>query len=224
MLFGNSTTQPWFDGMITNLTTYTLEPLPRLDRTQSLFKEDFEGRLGEGWSWVREQPQTWSLRNGTLVARTLPGTLWGSTNTAKNLLLRQIPSQSDWAAEVRVSLHPTLDGEQAGLLLYSDDDNYIKLVKENKDRAYAILVREQNQSAKTIGRLPVAEDGVELRLASRTGVVQAYMREGTAGEWRLVGECEPLPRTGLRIGLLTHVSSGETDRSAEFSRFRIVQP
>ena len=224
MLFGNSTTQPWFDGMITNLTTYTLEPLPRVDRTQYLFQDDFEGRLSEGWSWVREQPQTWSLRKGALVVRTLPGTLWGSTNTAKNLLLRELPShESDWAAEVRVSLHPSLDGEQAGLLLYGDDDNYIKLVKEYKDRAYAILVREQNQSGKTIGRLPISEDAVELRLVSRAGVVQAYMREGSAGAWRLVGECEPLPRSGLRIGLLTHVSPGETDRSAEFSWFRILQ-
>jgi len=29
MFFGNSTTQPWFDGMITNLSTWTIEPLPR---------------------------------------------------------------------------------------------------------------------------------------------------------------------------------------------------
>jgi len=57
----------------------------------SLFEEKFAGgKLGEGWTWVREDAGGWKIEGAALKMKALPGTIWYKKNDAKNLLLRRL--------------------------------------------------------------------------------------------------------------------------------------
>ena len=222
MFYGNSTTQPWFDGMITNLTTWTIQPTGA-PVEQVMFQDDFAGKLGEGWGWVREQADAWKAGENGLIMRTLTGTLWGETNTARNLLLRPAPEEGDFAAEVTVSIRGALDGEQAGLILYGDDGNYIKLVNEFKGQPFVILVREAKDKGKEISRIPAPDGSLTLRLVSHQGWIRTQTRAVGAPNWQTVAECAGPPVGKLRVGVFTHVFPGQSDRSARFQNFRLLR-
>ena len=47
-----------------------------------LFQDDFQGKLGEGWSWVRERRGAWRVTGRGLEVRIEPGNMWGPANDA----------------------------------------------------------------------------------------------------------------------------------------------
>lgn len=96
------------------------------------YSQDFTGTsLGPQWSWIRGNAVNWSLTAdpGTLTIDAVNGDLYQTTNTAQNLLVEKAPS-GDFVAETKLALHPNQNFEQAGLLLYQDDDHYFRLVGE----------------------------------------------------------------------------------------------
>jgi len=48
----------------------------------ALFQDDFQGKLGEGWSWVREHRENWRVTGRGLEVRIEPGNMWGPANDA----------------------------------------------------------------------------------------------------------------------------------------------
>ena len=68
-----------------------------------VFRDDFRDRLAPGWSWVREEPAAWRIRDGALEFRLLPGNLWGPANDARNVLVRSAPDPA--GGELEISLH-----------------------------------------------------------------------------------------------------------------------
>jgi regulation of enolase protein 1 (concanavalin A-like superfamily) len=104
-----------------------------------LFEENFAGKLDPSWIWVHEQPEALKVFDGVLSMQTLPGTLWGEANNAHNFLLRSVEEMPNGLiSRVIVTSHPRLVGEQAGLIWYLDDDNYIKLVKESLEGMHGL--------------------------------------------------------------------------------------
>ena len=53
-----------------------------------LFQDAFAGKLGDGWTWVREEKSAWRVLDKGLEVRVLPGNLWGRANNARNVLVR----------------------------------------------------------------------------------------------------------------------------------------
>ena len=93
------------------------------------FTEDFDGSAPAGeWSWVRESSSRWQMQDGKLTITTESGDIKGGTNTGKNILVRSI-GQGDWEAVAKVTLSavPTQATQQAALLIYQDDNNYLKV-------------------------------------------------------------------------------------------------
>ena len=68
---------------------------------------------------------------GVLSIRAETGEIEGETNDARNLLYQS--ANTDWVAETKITLSrtPANLGEQAGLLVYYNDDNFIKVVCKN---------------------------------------------------------------------------------------------
>jgi beta-glucosidase len=90
--------------------------------------DEFNGSApGPQWTWVRNDPTAENESNGSLNITAQPGDLNAATNTAKNLLLQ--PALGDWAVETKMTLSvtPHTANQQAGLIAYQDDDNYLKL-------------------------------------------------------------------------------------------------
>ncbi|MDZ7369489.1 MAG: DUF1349 domain-containing protein [candidate division KSB1 bacterium] len=91
-----------------------------------LFRDDFNGTMQSGWTWVRENPATWSLTASGLRIESEYGDLWQTwTNNCRNMLLRPAPS-SDFTIEAKLDVSLVAPINQAHILLYYNDDNYVR--------------------------------------------------------------------------------------------------
>lgn len=100
-----------------------------MNETYSSFYEGFNwSYLAPEWFWVRENQNKWSLlaKPGSLRIATQYGTLDGGT--ANNILLRPAPVVS-YELSTRVQIDSVQNYQEAALMLYRDDDNYVKLSK-----------------------------------------------------------------------------------------------
>jgi hypothetical protein len=152
--------------------------------------DEFNGTVGKQWQWIRENKATYSLskKEGALIITTEPGDVSEASNNAKNILLQS--ANSDWIAETKLTASRTpLQPENAGLLAYQDDDNFVKLmlravVKTRQSRgpvppATIDLVVEENGIAKSVGFFnltePVTGDkSLQLKLEKKGNTYTAY--------------------------------------------------
>ena len=97
--------------------------------TKSVSDEFKSNALGKEWSWVRENPAHWSLskKSGSLVITGEKGDITESNNDAENILLQS--ANTDWTIQSKVVCSRTPSrAENAGILAYQDDDDFVKLV------------------------------------------------------------------------------------------------
>lgn len=92
--------------------------------------DEFNGNtLGSQWQWLREDQATHSLskKPGSLTITSQPGDVSERTNNAKNMLLQS--TNNDWTIETKLTASriPS-QPENAGILVYQDDDNFVKLM------------------------------------------------------------------------------------------------
>jgi arabinan endo-1,5-alpha-L-arabinosidase len=105
---------------------------PEVHRVGKLVDGDeFNGSVDDEWTWVRE-PVAGSYRSTptTFQMDTQAADLFVDSNNA-SVLLRDLP-EGNWLAETRVKLNLPAEGccfnyVQAGLVVYDDDDNFLKL-------------------------------------------------------------------------------------------------
>lgn len=149
-------------------------PLVSATEPQVVFEDRFEGRLAEGWTWLRENPEAWRLRDGALEIRLQPG----DANSVKNALVRPAPDRraGKWAVEVTVRNHavPTQQFEQAGITWYCGGKPVFKLVKELVDGQLVIIP----------GRKAMTNETVQLRLVVAGESWTAQFRPNGQGEFQ----------------------------------------
>jgi cytochrome c len=90
--------------------------------------DDFGGNTlsRDRWSTIVRENQSYSVAGGSLLLPTAVGDLYGARNDASNLVLQPTPG-TVWQATTKLTLATTADYQQAGILLYGDDDNYAKV-------------------------------------------------------------------------------------------------
>jgi regulation of enolase protein 1 (concanavalin A-like superfamily) len=188
-----------------------------------LFEDRFDGKLADGWSWVREDKGDWNVKDGTLRIRATPGNLWEAENTARNLLLRAAPQgKKSFAAEVTVTHAPVTFAEQAGLLWYRDDDNYVKLMKEFYDGKTSVVLAAEQAGKAVYRESACPAETVTFRLTVAGDEVLGEYRAGGAREWTTVGKLPFKPGDGARIGLNAHHAPSGTQRWAVVQEFRLL--
>jgi len=87
------------------------------------------GEPGRQWEWLRESPKGYSLtaKPGSLTITSEAGALTEGTNNARNVLLQS--ANNDWVIETKLTASRVpSQPENAGLLAYQDDDNFVKLM------------------------------------------------------------------------------------------------
>jgi regulation of enolase protein 1 (concanavalin A-like superfamily) len=98
--------------------------------TKSVTDEFNSGILGRQWSWIRENPAHWSLSKnpGSLAITSEKGDITSKSNNAENILIQS--ANTDWTIESKMvcSRKPSGFSQNAGILAYQDDDNFVKLV------------------------------------------------------------------------------------------------
>ena len=93
------------------------------------FEESFDGTApSEEWTWIRENANNWSMNNGALTITTSSGDIKGTGNNASNILVRDA-GNGDWEAVTKLTFSaiPSQATQQGGLVVYQDDNNFIKV-------------------------------------------------------------------------------------------------
>ncbi len=94
-----------------------------------IFLDEFDGTLGEGWSWQNEDPERWSFTPEGWLALTAanPGFFSEQGSQQVNLLRRPAP-QGDFVVTTRLSTTPDENFQQAGIFIIADDFNYAAIL------------------------------------------------------------------------------------------------
>ncbi|QNN21630.1 DUF1349 domain-containing protein [Planctomycetales bacterium ZRK34] len=189
---------------------------------RDVFVDAFDGKLAGGWRWVHEVEDAWRVDHEGLWIRALPGTLWGRKNDGKNQLLRGAPA-GDASVAVTLRMNPSDPPrwEQAGLLWYFSDDDFIKLVKELEYGKWNIVMgREQDGRTQVLCVTPIGDGPVRLVL-ERTGqkIIGRYSVDG--GEWKTAAE-STMPNDGAgEVGLKSQRGPKDTEHWNRFNDFEI---
>lgn len=191
--------------------------------TNVLFADDFDGRLADGWQWVREDAKEWRLRDKQLEVRSQPGRIWGG-NDAKNVLLAPWLKATEMAASVSVAHKPAEKYEQAGPLWYIDDDNFVKLISEHIDgKMYVVIAREQQGKGTVVGKIEVPRADFQLRLVVKSDHVVGQWRLESSDRWSEAGDCEFVAKGRPRFGLFTQNGPASEFRWVSFDNFVVTR-
>ena len=134
--------------------------------------------MGEGWTWLREHPEAWRIKDGASEIRVEPGvaarsrTPWSAPAPDRR--------QGKFAIEVTVTnlTKPTQQYEQAGHHLVHDGKPVFKLVKELIDGELFIIP----------GKKPMAAESVQLRLIVTADSWTAQFRPDGQGEFQTAAD------------------------------------
>lgn len=193
--------------------------------TQEVFEDAFAGKLGQGWSWIREHREGWRFHGGGLQIRVEPGNMWGGSNNARNVLVRPVvdPGSAKVEAALLLENRPTNQYEQVNLVWYYDDGHMVKLGQELVDGKLSIVMgREERDQARTIAIVPLDSFLVEVRfLAEGNRLIGEFRKNGT-GDWVRAGECDMPVKPGRKPQLSIQCYQGPADAEhwASIHRFR----
>ncbi len=188
------------------------------------YKADFSKALDKGWSFVREDKADWRLKDGKLQLLAQPSNIWGKKNNkTENFLLRALPGPKA-AVEVTVDFNPRKEYEQAGLMIYLDDDNYIKFDRELYGGQSCTLVLESKAKPKVVKKIPFREGPLRLRLEISDGKVKAMVKAPGGKEWTAHGETTlPGDSEEVKVGLFALLGDAKKPRWATFSDFELSE-
>jgi len=188
-------------------------------QTEVVFEDCFEGKLADGWSWLREDPAAWRFKDGALEIRVQPG----DANSVKNALVRKAPDRREgkFAIEVTVTntTPPTQRYEQAGITWYHDGKPVFKLVKE--------LVPGRGISADDLyivpGFKPMSAATAQLRLIVTANSWTAQFRADATGDFETAAT-GPLPEPGDdQVSIQCYQGPPDAEHWMRFDDFRILR-
>jgi regulation of enolase protein 1 (concanavalin A-like superfamily) len=214
-------TTPWFLILAALSAVFALNGQPA-----ELFRDDFNDRIAEGWTWIREDKSGWRATERGLEVRVQPGNMWGPANNATNVLIRALPNTTNTTLEISVTVEnrPTEQYEQVDLVWYYDDSHMVKLGQELVDGKLSIVMgREEKDKTSTMAIIPIQSAVVHLLLVAKGSSIRGEYRLGNENKWRFAGECA-LPANGTpKASLQAYQGPKAVERWARFTEFRIVK-
>jgi beta-glucosidase len=183
---------------------------------------NFTGHVGTQWRWINEDAAEAHVSGGSVQIISTPGTL--ANGSARNVLVQ--PALGDWAVNARLTLSapPSAAGQQAGIVAYQDDGDYLtldweydpgggaKLVETTTDSLSGSPVSQVLATARTAG---VIGDTVWLRMVKR-GPRYATYYSGDGVHFIPIYEAGAA-LVNVEVGLFA-VGSGQT---ASFGYFQV---
>jgi arabinan endo-1,5-alpha-L-arabinosidase len=135
-------------------TKYSLKSPPQDQPAETItsLSDEFNGTLGSQWSWVRPpDTSTYSVSSEFFNFDTQAADLYVDSNNAS--ILSEVAPSGNYIVETRVKLNLPAEGccfnyVQAGLVIYSDDNNFVKLAP------VSIWETRQTEFAKELAPVP----------------------------------------------------------------------
>ncbi|MBB5159606.1 beta-xylosidase [Saccharopolyspora phatthalungensis] len=210
------------------------------------YSDEFNGMAlpgttpGSPWRWVRGPAAGATMTGGALSLPTQNAALAGGDKGVP-VLLRDAPP-GDFTVETKIQFAPDQVGQQAGILLYDNDDRYFKLVHSVLPLARADGTPLQVSEFNKVGERPATAparpivtgpmfggptaDTMWLRMTEhtdtedgKTEVRAATSRDGS--HWVQTGVWTLPTRDAFKIGL---VSMGGAGATARFDYLRVSGP
>jgi cytochrome c len=192
------------------------------------FDDDFETTLlNPKWSWIREDSTHWNLAEnpGSLRIITQHKDIWQDSNDAP--LLLQSFTSDEYDIRTHVTLYPTQNHQQGGLVIYGDDDNYIRLTYVYIDNGQLTgpsfqFSREINGNFTPIQIPAPAGDGFSLRIVKLGSNFHGYYSLN-GDDWMLIGTHSDVSTETSSVGLLAFNGARGTDQgiAVDFDYFQI---
>lgn len=119
---------------VAKVTPATPQPTPSSSLASAIstpapvaWTDEFEGALAPGWSWSNEDSSHWNLTDipGSLRIITQGESLYFGARPS-NLLLRDAPF-NDFEITTKVAFDPLNNFQQAAIVIYQDEDNFVLL-------------------------------------------------------------------------------------------------
>lgn len=199
-------------------------------RTNDFYNSFYDGfgqtYLAPEWFWVREDRNKWSLltRPGYLRIVTQYGTLDGGI--AKNILLRPAPVVC-YELSTRVQIDSVQNYQEAALMLFRDDDNYIKLSKlyhSNLGGNVYLLLRERDGIRENASIMPALEPTSEMKMVACGSLIVGWYKNGT-GKWVRIGDVQ-LDEPSIHypyVGITAHNGMEDANVPSVSADFDFVQ-
>lgn len=185
------------------------------------------------WSVIREN-QDLRVADGNLVIPTSTTDIYSTGGNTPNIVVQPAPSGA-WTATAKLTLDARDAYQQAGLIIYGDDDNYAKMVLQARstsgpnhaDRIFQ-FIREENGNPNEVSQSNTATlgddypDTVYVRFISDgTNITAHYSADGST--YTAMPETKPLAGiTDPKIGLLSLAGADHPVVDASFDWFHIT--
>ena len=180
--------------------------------------------LDTRWTWVREDPTHWSLkeRPGFLRITTQTGGVFGPERHQKNLLLTPAP-EGDFRITTRCTINPTQNYQYAGLFVYQGDDRYVQLNRAYTDGGGSFNFDIEKQGNPKNIRVPASATTFYLRITKHGDTYTGeYSLDGES--WTKVGEgTVALENPKIGIGAANNLA-GVPEIPADFDLFKLESP
>jgi hypothetical protein len=189
-------------------------PVPTVDTSCGAFREDFTGLLTSPWSTENNQFVDKVDTDGNvliLVAKEgadLYPEYQGNPGGLRPPMISR-PMTGSFVLQTGLKAEPNFSYQGAGLILYQDTKNYVRLETGAGGKGRAIGFEYQLQGgghAKVKdpmqGHVPNKWADVELKLVRDGGLVHGFWRPKVAQDWQSLGDAKVQPDADYKVGVL----------------------
>jgi len=185
--------------------------------------DEFDGDAldAERWEVVREDSERLSVSDGALNLVAAPLDIFGNETGMPNIVLQPLPGggSAPWSLTAEMTWDPTQNFQNAGLIVYSDDDNYIKTgMVWNGSRNFE-LIKESAGSPTFEGDTPAGAtpDRYFMRYVSTDGTSLESQFSADGTNWTSIGTTDltglESPRVGVYATASTQPGAGQPTAS-----------
>jgi beta-xylosidase len=195
------------------------------------FNDDFQGAWNSKWVWNdpnNDAKYSLTARPGFLRLTVPDGNdLAGFTNYDAPRLL--VPQKGNFTLETLVEFDPKDVYQGAGLLVWQDEDTFLRLEFGFGGMGGAaknvVLVKQEEGGLNLVDfiDLPDTLKRVELRLQRNNDLYTAWYRQ-VGGSWQKIGSTELSLNSTVNVGITQVTQYTPSQISADFDYFRVFSP
>ncbi len=228
---------PHFGGSTSPVPTASSSTLTSLASCSSGFSDEFtQSSYDKRWQWLSDGNSTVRTVQGSLsISASVDQDLYAGNTSAPKLLQ---PIQGNFTVETLVDFTPSHTYQGAGILLWQDSKNFIRLEHGYGDLGAIILEQEINGShqklvspfSKDAAKIPTAAPRVKLRIQRDNAIVSAWWQDPSGDTtWQPVGSTQVAFNPSIMVGLavVNKPQAPNPDNTgapitAQFDYFRVI--
>ncbi|MBL8026081.1 MAG: DUF2961 domain-containing protein [Fibrobacteres bacterium] len=195
-------------GLADLVTDSEAEP-PLVQVKPPVLYDDFAtSALDSNWTWIREDTANWQIVNGQMVMTLQGQELWGSNSKTENILLSSPPAK-DWSISTKLHFNPTVTYQQAGLIVYLNDDTYLKFIRFRATDGNKIGFDNISSGTYTAHQFAFTDTVVQLKITKSGTTITAFSSINNGVNWTQVYQYTDINLgSTYQVGLIAQNTAG----------------